>query len=171
MCGKARNSYENLPKSAVKQKKRKTMTLPDPQPKFTPYLSIIPHRKPQQKTHSNIGHAKNAVNGKWNTWRGAECDMQIFEFSDDGWQLLYDIKRGDTEPPWREGELAEKARKKQAQIDREDATARKVATKEAEEAYNIICEEHGYAPFTLLGYVTGYVNGYMRAREKSGRRF
>lgn len=142
------------------------MSLPSPQPKFTPYLSIIPHRRPQQKTHNNIGHAKNAVNGKWNRRLGAECDMQIFEFSDDGWQLLYDIKKGDMEPPWRAGELAEKARKKAAQIAKEDNTARKEAKIEADKTYNVIYDSAGYAVYSRSDYIEGYVEGYMKAREK-----
>lgn len=140
------------------------MSLPSPQPKLTPYLSIIPTRRPMQKTHANIGHAKNAVNGKIASYsRGAECDMQIFEFKDDGWSLLYDIKKGDIEPPWREGELAEKARKKEAQLAREDSAARKEAKAEAERTYKLLRPGHLYV---YADYVDGYVEGYMKAREK-----
>lgn len=139
------------------------MSLPSPQPKFSPYLSVIPVRRPVQKTHHNIGHAKNAVNGKWGGYRGADCDMQIFEHTEEGWKLLYDIKKGDMEPPWRAGELAEKARKKEAQMAREDSAARKEAKIEAERTYKRLRPGHLYI---YADYVDGYVEGYMKAREK-----
>lgn len=141
------------------------MVLPSPQPKLTPYLSIIPTRRPMQKTHTNIGHAKNAVNGKLG-YRGAECDMQVFEFKNDGWSLLYDIKKGDIEPPWRAGEIAEKERKKAAQMAKEDTAARREAKAEAEKTYNVIYDVAGYAVHSRRDYIEGYAEGYMKAREK-----
>jgi hypothetical protein len=140
--------------------------LPDPQPRLTPYLSVIPVRRPVQKTHHNIGHAKNAVNGKWGGYRGADCDMQIFEHTKEGWKLLYDIKKGDLEPPWRAGEIAEKERKKVAQLAREDSAARKEAKVEAEKTYNVIYDSAGYAVYKRSDYIEGYIEGYMKAREK-----
>ncbi len=91
--------------------------------------------------------------------------MQVFEFKGDGWALLYDIKKGDAEPPWREGELAEKARKKEAQLAKEDSASREEAKIEAEKTYKVLRPGHLYV---YSDYVDGYVEGYRKAREKFG---
>jgi hypothetical protein len=74
-----------------------------PDVKSRPYLSIIPTRSPEQKTHTSLGHAKNAVNNK--IWSGYSHrhDMAIYEWVDNDWKLLYDIPAGTTENnlPWR----------------------------------------------------------------------
>lgn len=142
------------------------MTLPSPQPKFMPYLSIIPNRRPEQKTHTNIGHAKNAVNDKLG-YRGASCDMQIFEYRDNGWELLYDIKKGDLEPPWRKGELEEEARRKEAAASRVRQGVRKAAFDKGDAAFT---REYGGTDGDVyeerIDFVAAFVAGYMEAWDE-----
>lgn len=73
------------------------------------YMTVIPSRRPKEKLHKSLGHVKNALNGKFYSYaRGAYEDMQAYEWIDNAWVLLYDVKEGDAEPPWREGERAAK---------------------------------------------------------------
>lgn len=103
------------------------MSEPLPPVKITDqFLSRIPDRRPMDKLHSNVGHAKSGVNYYFNGFTGrthgnirirkaaAErkyehtgCDMEIYQMGENGWELLYEIKKGDEELPWRKGELAE----------------------------------------------------------------
>lgn len=99
------------------------------------FLSRIPSRHPMDKIHKQVNHAKSAVNnyfsgykgypiyheghggvgwGEYATgfdkrerkWEHTGCEMEIYELVDGAWSLLYTIKRGDVELPWKEGELA-----------------------------------------------------------------
>lgn len=135
---------------------------PSPQPKFHPYLSVIPHRRPEQKTHTSIGHAKNAINGKMSRYRGATEDMQIYEYLDGGWSLLYSLKEGDMEVPWRAGELKEEARKKEAAAKREEERLTKLVRSQAEKKFT---EEYGSDSKyeDRIMYVDAYIAGYMQA--------
>lgn len=141
------------------------MSLPSPQPKFMPYLSIIPRRRPTQKTHGNIGHAKNAVVAKFGyNVHGASCDMQIFEYKDDGWQLLYDIKKGDLEPPWREGEIEAAREKERRKVEKEKEDDIRKAKSAARHYYvNVIGDATG-EDYKL--FVEGYVEGFLYGRQK-----
>lgn len=100
-----------------------------PTPKIKPYLTIIQSRNPVQKMHNHLGHAKNALNGKTRPsshyfFRGERIpfemrwqmtaaerkeiirrepfseDMQLWEWKDNEWKLMYDVKAGDY-APWK----------------------------------------------------------------------
>ena len=99
------------------------------------FLSRIPSRHPMDKIHKQVNHAKSAVNNYFNGYKGDSiyheghggygwdrfakgfddrnakfehtgCEMEIYELVDGAWSLLYTIKRGDAELPWKKGELA-----------------------------------------------------------------
>lgn len=98
------------------------------------FLSRIPSRNPMDKIHKQVNHAKSAVNNFFNGYKGDTIyhagngvswgrygtgfddrnakfghtgdEMEIYELVDGAWSLLYTIKSGDVELPWKEGELA-----------------------------------------------------------------
>lgn len=102
------------------------MPTPKPTPvSVKPYLTIVPTRStaPKQKTHANLGQAKNAINyavdeqtamstlydrknGVW-TKGHSTVDMAIYEWDStiNDWKLLYDIPIGTTKDtlPWKKG--------------------------------------------------------------------
>jgi hypothetical protein len=73
-----------------------------PDVKSRPYLTIIPNRIPQQKTHTSLGNAKNAISYKVER-NGTQWDMAVYEWVDGEWSLLWDIPEGtkEHELPWR----------------------------------------------------------------------
>lgn len=61
-----------------------------PEPKVFPYLTIIPGRRPEQKMHEKIGHAKNAF--EQHPGSGYRCRYgKLYQYIDGEWVLLYDI--------------------------------------------------------------------------------
>lgn len=56
-----------------------------PTPKATPYLTIIPDRSPVQKTHTSLGHAKNALT------YDKRREGTLWEWKDGEWSLLYTV--------------------------------------------------------------------------------
>lgn len=118
------------------------------------FLSRIPSRHPMDKIHKQVNHAKSAVNNYFIGYKGEDlyheghggmgwgkyvtgfderdydfkhtgCEMEIYELVDGAWSLLYTIKRGDVELPWKKGELAANIEK----VDRELAAAEAALTK------------------------------------------
>lgn len=68
-----------------------------PKPIITPYLTIIPNRRPVQKLHVGLGHAKNAL-----TYDSSKYGT-LWEMIDGEWKLLYTVEKGETwNPPWRQ---------------------------------------------------------------------
>ena len=102
----------------------------------TPYMSRIPDRRPEYKAHVKLGQAKNAIN--YRVYEGTNCDMEIYEWQNGEWVLLYSVKAGDTEVPWRRENLKEvRAAAKKRRENEEQArmdNAREVASKRWEEA-------------------------------------
>lgn len=114
------------------------------------FLSRIPSRHPMDKIHKQVNHAKSAVNNFFNGYKGdalyhpgndsgfsygrfthgwddrnakfghGGCEMEIYELVDGAWSLLYTIKRGDVELPWKKGELAENIEKVNRMLDKEE---------------------------------------------------
>lgn len=84
-------------------------------PSAYPYLTICPSRRPVQKLHTAIGHAKAAVQAQMISHRLGERrpnvtytkrathDMEIYEYGETGPELLYSIPAGTlTEDlPWK----------------------------------------------------------------------
>lgn len=89
------------------------------------WLSLIPFRRPTQKLHTSIGHAKNAIAGRTH-WRGVtlheEIDGirtgrtkyatpvqggQIWYWRGEDWELVCDIPAGtlNVRLPWRTTDL------------------------------------------------------------------
>lgn len=131
--------------------------LPNPHPKPMPYLSIIPDRRPIQKLHANVGHAKNAINGRGGP-HGALVPMQVYEYVDNDWVLLYDIKKGDVEPPWRAGELEAKRKREVAAAQRADVALRREASRLGTLSWlGMDKEEHDHQEIYTAGFVAGYL--------------
>lgn len=110
------------------------------------FLSRIPSRHPTDKIHKQVNHAKSAANnffngykgdtiyhegGGWgmyskgfdrrtDKWEHTGCEMEIYELVDGAWSLLYTIKRGDVELPWKKGELAANIEKVNQQLTKEE---------------------------------------------------
>lgn len=64
------------------------------------WLTDVPSRghSARWKLHKNLGHAKNALSFGYG--RHPRQPMQLFEWQDDRWVLLYEWHYGDPEP-WR----------------------------------------------------------------------
>jgi hypothetical protein len=75
--------------------------------KSFPYLTVIPDRRPVQKVHTGLGQAKNAILFR-DYGRGIPRDCQVYEWSNEGWTLLWDIPAGATrdEMPWNVKEVS-----------------------------------------------------------------
>lgn len=119
------------------------------------FLSRIPNRSPMDKIHKQVNHAKSAVNNYFNGYKGdtlyhpgnnsgfsygryvkgyddrntkfghAGCEMEIYELVDGAWSLLYTIKSGDVELPWKAGELAANIEKVNQNLAKEEAALTK----------------------------------------------
>lgn len=76
-----------------------------------PYLSVMENRSPEQKLHSNLGHAKNAIGqgGGYDYRNDKYVRMarggQIYEWDPihNEWKLLYDVpaRTPVSELPWK----------------------------------------------------------------------
>lgn len=73
------------------------MTNPNLIPQVKPYLTIIESRRPIQKMHTNIGHAKNAF--LYDEHRGGT----MWEWKDGEWVLLYTVTSERLPPEQRNG--------------------------------------------------------------------
>ena len=71
-------------------------------PKAPRFLTVIPARIPEQKLHTSIGNAKNAVSFRVGYSSGAVCDMAIYEWVNDAWVQRFDIPDGTKfkDLPW-----------------------------------------------------------------------
>lgn len=76
--------------------------------KATPYMSIVEGRKPRQKVHTSIGHAKNAFDTpkvnknigtgyKYNPYVHTHGWGAIFEHKGGDWVLIYEIPQPKSE--------------------------------------------------------------------------
>jgi len=129
------------------------------------FLSRIPSRHPMDKIHKQVNHAKSAVNNYFNGYTGQQLyheghggygwneyatgfdkrekkwehtgdEMEIYELVDGAWSLLYTIKRGDVELPWKAGELAANIEKVDRMLrKKEDALTRDIR-RQAEVCYD-----------------------------------
>lgn len=73
------------------------MTKPNLIPKVKPYLTIIEDRRPVQKMHSSLGHAKNAF-----TFDRSRAGT-LWEWKDGDWSLLHTITRKRTNTDYYSG--------------------------------------------------------------------
>lgn len=144
------------------------MTLPSPQPKVMPYLTIIPSRRPEQKLHANIGHAKNAITGKF-WYNGAESDMQLLEYVDGEWKVLYEVKQGDRVAPWQVEKLKKQAEKKEKAerefAQKQNAEAIRVAKANARRYYENVIGEPRPGDEDYDNFVEGYIEGFLHGRR------
>lgn len=112
------------------------------------FLSRIPSRHPVDKIHKQVNHAKSAVNNFFNGYKGYDmrrkdrwehtgCEMEIYELVDGAWSLLYTIKRGDVELPWKEGELAANIEKVNQQLAKKERELTEHIRKLADTAYRV----------------------------------
>lgn len=75
--------------------------------KVYPYLTICPDRRPKQKVHTSLGHAKNAIIARDNWGVGLREDCAIYEWQDNQWHLLFEIPKGtcSRSMPWHNKEI------------------------------------------------------------------
>jgi hypothetical protein len=124
------------------------------------FLSRIPGRTPMDKIHKQVNHAKSAVNNFFNGYDGRDIyyegggwmyprgfdrredkwehtghEMEIYELVDGAWSLLYTIKRGDVELPWKKGQLAANIEKVNRMLEKEERDLTKHIRKLADAAY------------------------------------
>lgn len=91
------------------------MSDPVPPPPVTPpYCTVVPGRTPGTKTHTSLGHAKNAVAVP--TYAGGHRDGdaghycygvrggQLYEWNGTEWAVLHDVTPNspECELPWRQ---------------------------------------------------------------------
>ena len=71
-------------------------------PETMPYLTIIPDRAPRQKPHASLGQAKKAVLYRL-SHEVLSIPVKVYRWTDDGWELLWDIKEGThrEDMPWK----------------------------------------------------------------------
>lgn len=129
------------------------------------FLSRIPSRHPMDKIHKQVNHAKSAVNNFFNGYDGGTVyhkghggmgwdkfakgfddrekkfahngdEMEIYELVDGAWSLLYTIKRGDVELPWKEGQLAKNIAKANEELAKEERELTKHIRRIAEQCYD-----------------------------------
>lgn len=128
------------------------------------FLSRIPSRNPMDKIHKQINHAKSAVNNFFNGYKGDTIyhtgngvswgrfgtgfdnrnekfehtghEMEIYELVDGAWSLLYTIKSGDVELPWKAGELAANIEKVNRMLDKEERELTAHIRRQAEACYD-----------------------------------
>jgi hypothetical protein len=153
------------------------------------YLSRIPSRNPIDKVHKKVNHAKSAVNNYFIGYKGETlyhkghggtgwgqyvngfdkrgydfkhtgCEMEIYELVDGAWSLLYTIKRGDVELPWKKGELAANIEKVDQKLAKEEADLTKHIRTLAEDAH--LNEED---PMDIDDYIAAFDKGYRAGME------
>lgn len=140
----------------------------DPSAATSRYLSRIPRRRPEEKLHTGIGHAKSAVTAYFS---GGEFgytgpSMEIYELVDGGWKLLYSVVGGDLELPWKTGELTKK--RKQQEKAKKDAERTEYGR-----IIDLAVAAHkketyiGQPSLTLVEYVHIYKLGYEQGKEDS----
>jgi hypothetical protein len=151
------------------------------------FLSRIPSRSPLDKIHKQVNHAKSAVNNYFIGYKGEQlyhaghggmgwgkyvngfderdydfkhtgCEMEIYELVDGAWSLLYTIKRGDVELPWKKGELAANIEKVNQHLAKEE---RKLASqiRELAEAAYAADEDSIYRDDYIAAFDKGYRAG------------
>lgn len=79
---------------------------PDITPKIKPYLTDIATRRPRQKLHGTLHHAKAAVvNATWGYGHNAKtpCGISLWEWRDGAWHSVYEIAQGTLRDdlPWK----------------------------------------------------------------------
>lgn len=109
----------------------------------TPYMSVVPERRPEQKAHMSIGHAKSAVGAKLNNYgHGSSYDMAIYEWKDNGWELLYDVPKGTSVAPWHEESEKERVVRAAAAQERARVAEERRVKAAAKKAYTEYLKEH-----------------------------
>lgn len=153
------------------------------------FLSRIPSRNPMDKIHKQVNHAKSAVNNYFNGYKGDSIyheghgglgwdryrngfddrnrkfehtgdEMEIYELIAGAWSLLYTIKRGDAELPWKKGELAANIEKVNQQLAKEERDLAKHIRELAEAAH---AKDEDSIDWD--DYVTAFNKGYRAGME------
>lgn len=128
-----------------------------------PYMSVVPGRSPEQKAHMTLGHAKSAVGAKLNAYRGSYYDMAIYEWKNNGWELLYDIPKGTKVAPWKLQSEKERLARAAAAQDRARVAEQRRVENAAKEAYNAyLADEHSI--YTSESFILAFEAGYAYAK-------
>lgn len=139
------------------------MELPKPKiDQATPYMTRIPDRRPEYKAHAKLGQAKNAINYRVG-YAGAACDMELYQWEDGEWVLMYSVIAGDTEVPWRR-ESQEKTRaameeRRKREEQERDAKARYTAL----ERWQVVHEQ--WFDGSPEDFIAAFMEGY-RYKDK-----
>lgn len=83
-----------------------------PHIKTVPYMTLIEGRRPHQKAHTSIGHAKSAVQGDY-----GRAHARVYVWDNDDWKLMWDFPEGrgsNYKYPW---ETTQMKRKREAEND------------------------------------------------------
>lgn len=134
------------------------MTLPSSPSTSFPYLTRVPGRNRLEKLHTNLGAAKNAINGT----RGPG---KIYKWVDGDWTLLYD----ETGYPysWQVKPLADKKAKEEAAI--EENRARYINEKAIPEAKAAL-EKQDHPTPDEYSFISGYTAALMRSWDAQNPR-
>lgn len=130
-------------------------------PRPTPYMSRIPTRRPNDKAHLTLGHAKLAVGGKIDRYVGSYVNMAIFEWKDGEWELLYDIPKGTKVAPWKEESEKERAAKAKAARERAEIAEERRMREAAQKAYNAyVTDVEQHSIYTSESFILAFEAGY-----------
>lgn len=132
------------------------------------YWTHIPSRRKVDKLHTNIGHAKNAVNGIFSGGRGYAYrgeDIVVYKMVDGSWEEIYRVTAGDVELPWKRGEIAERERKAAEELERKRVTLEKEIKSLAQQAWAELHPQGYVITQGFEDYCEAYRAGYMAARE------
>lgn len=134
------------------------MALPSSPSTSFPYLTRVPGRNRLEKLHTNLGAAKNAVNGTGGPGK-------IFKWVDGDWELLYD----ETGYPysWQVKPLADKKAKEEEAIEKN--RQRYLDEVAMPEAKAILEKDHPRIP-DPWSFILGYCAALMRSWDAQNPR-
>lgn len=72
-----------------------------PKPKeVPPYMTFIPSRSPSFKTHTNIGHVKNAIRSSLESW--SNRSIYAYKLKDGKYEMMWEIPQNSKleDLPW-----------------------------------------------------------------------
>lgn len=104
------------------------------------------NRNNYEKLHTTLGHAKNAINGAGGG--------RIFEWIDNEWKLLYDVR--SLPAPWQIEAIEKKRKADQARIDKNREKAEQAAIKLATQVW-----DESHSKTHKSSFVEGFVASTM----------
>lgn len=142
------------------------------------FLSRIPDRRPVEKLHAQVNHARSAVTNYFGGYTGygttelvhRGSQMEIYEMVDDRWVLLHRIMPGDVEVPWKKGTLVANQQAKRAKEALESQKLHAYLRIKATQAW-YDSDEEGDEPRTgHFEFLDGYAQGFLAAKAEYERK-